>query len=275
MPFTAKRKNELLYYTADGLSATGGVCHAFSTRPGGVSPAPYDSLNLDIRCGDSDLNIQENYRRFCAAVGMNLDRVVLSQQRHLCEVRRVTSADAGKGLWRERDYTGIDALITNEEDLPLTVFSADCGIILLYDSVQRAIGAVHAGWRGCAAGILKKTVEEMTAAYGSNPADLRCAIGPCIGQCCFETDADVPEAMCAALGEAAEPYIERRGVKFHIDLAGLNREWLLQSGVLPGHIEVLGLCTACRKDLFWSHRKMGLERGTQIAMISLNKEVRR
>ena len=113
----------------------------------------------------------------------------------------------------------------------------------------------------------------MTAAYGSNPADLRCAIGPCIGQCCFETDADVPEAMCAALGEAAEAYIERRGVKFHIDLAGLNREWLLQSGVLPEHIEVLGLCTACRKDLFWSHRKMGLERGTQIAMISLNKEV--
>ena len=109
----------------------------------------------------------------------------------------------------------------------------------------------------------------MTQVYGTRPADLRCAIGAGISRCCFETRSDVPEAMTAALGAEAAPYLERRGVKWHVDLAGLNRQWLLRAGLAPEHIDVCGLCTACRRDLFWSHRKMGQARGAQIAMISL------
>ena len=163
----------------------------------------------------------------------------------------------------------MDALITNVPGLSLTVFSADCGTILLYNPVRQAIGAVHAGWRGCAAGIAMKTVQAMTEAYGSRPADLLAALGPCIGQDCFETDGDVPEAMRAALGADAEPYIQTRGPKYHVDLAGLNRQWLLRAGLLPEHIEVSGICTACHPELFWSHRKMGDRRGVQAAVISL------
>ena len=123
---------------------------------------------------------------------------------------------------------------------------------------------------GCAAGIVEKTVREMVRLLGARPERILAALGPCIGKCCFETDSDVPEAMrTSALGAEAEPYLERRGEKWHVDLAGLNRQWLLRAGVAPDHIDVCGLCTACRPDLFWSHRKMGEARGVQAAVISL------
>ena len=194
--------------------------------------------------------------------------MVLSKQVHETTVRVCTSADAGKGLFLPRGYTA-DALVTGEIDLPLVVFSADCGVILLYDPMQHAVGAIHAGWRGCAGGIVEKTVRTMTDAFGTRPCDVLAAIGPCIGPCCFETDGDVPAAMRTALGADAEPYLEARGPKYHVDLAGLNRLWLLRAGLAQERIAVSGLCTACRPDLFWSHRKMGDARGVQVAMISL------
>ena len=270
MSFNLCQKTGVTYFTSSLLED---IAHAFSTRLGGVSQPPWDSLNLGPGRGDPLESVLENYRRFCAAAGMDMERTVLAKQVHGTTVRLCTAADAGKGLFRERDYTA-DALITNEKNLPLTVFSADCGNILLYDPVRAAAGAVHAGWRGCAAGILEKTVREMERAYGCAPGDIRAAIGPCIGQCCFETDGDVPEAMTAALGEDAAPCLERRGAKWHVDLAGLNRRWLLRAGLAPEHIETSGLCTGCRRDLFWSHRKMGERRGAQVAMIALPGEER-
>ena len=255
MSFTTHEQNGLVWLTAPLLSRYGqAVAHGFSPRKGGVSAPPWDALNLGPGRGDSPEAVLENYRRFCGALEAPLERAVLSKQVHEATVRLCTAADA---------------LITRETDLPLVVFSADCGIMLLYDPIHHAAGAVHAGWRGCAAGILEKTVQAMADAFGSDPAAMVAAVGPCIGPCCFETDDDVPEAMTAALGEEAAPYLERRGVKWHVDLAGLNRQWLLRAGLTPEHIDVCGLCTACRRDLFWSHRKMGQARGAQIAMISL------
>ena len=263
MPFDTHEQNGLVWLTAPVLS---GVRHAFSTRKGGVSVPPWDSLNLRTGCGDAPEALQENYRRFCAVVGADVKRVVLAKQVHETTVRVVTAADAGKGLWAQRDYTA-DALITNEKNLPLFVFSADCGILLLHDPVTGAVGGVHAGWRGCAGGIVEKAVTAMGAEYGAKPENILAAIGPCIGPCCFETDRDVSDAMREALGADAEPYLTWQAPKYHVDLAGLNRQWLLRSGVLPEHIDVCGLCTACRPDLFWSHRKMGDARGVQAAII--------
>jgi YfiH family protein len=264
MSFQTHDENGLVWLTSDILS---GVRHGFSTRKGGVSPAPWDTLNLGVGRGDDMENVRENYRRFCAALGTDPMRCVLSKQVHEANVRLVTADDCGKGLWRDRDYTSVDAMICNTPEIPLVVFSADCNIILLYDPVRRAIGAAHAGWRGTALGIVKKTAEQMTASFGSNPADLRAAIGPAIGQCCFETDGDVPEALRAALGNDVEPYMKWNGAKWHIDLKAVNALWLRRSGV--GQIDVCGHCTACRPDLYWSHRKMGQARGSQIAMICL------
>ena len=266
MSFVNHEQNGLFWLTSPLLD---GVRHGFSTRRGGVSPAPWDTLNLRFGCGDTPEHVAENYRRLLGAVEMDPARAVLSLQVHRDDVRLCTYADAGKGLMRERDYEA-DALITGEKGLPLVVFSADCGTVLLHDPAAGCVGAVHAGWRGCAAGIVEKTVREMARLLGARPERILAALGPCIGKCCFETDSDVPEAMASsALGAEAEPYLERRGAKYHVDLAGLNRQWLLRAGVLPEHIEVCGLCTACRPDLFWSHRKMGEARGVQAAMICL------
>ena len=165
MPFRTNRAGELCWLTSESLCLPG-LAHGFSTRTGGVSAAPWDSLNLGIARGDDDACVKENYRRFCAAIGTDAHRTVLSRQVHEDNVRLVTEADAGKGLWRQRDYTSVDAMICNTPNIPLVVFSADCGIILLYDPIRRAIGAVHAGWRGVAQGIVKKTVEKMAEAFG-------------------------------------------------------------------------------------------------------------
>ena len=265
--FHTNTKNGITYLTADTLS---GVCHGFSTRTGGVSPAPWDSLNLGVGRGDELTRVQENYRRFCAALGTDVNRVVLSKQIHEDVVRHVTEEDIGKGLWRDRDYPSVDGMVTDVPHLPLVVFSADCNVVLLYDPVRRAIGACHAGWRGTALGIAGKTVREMQRLFGCDPTDIRAAIGPAIGQCCFETDGDVPEALRATLGAAAKPFMVWNGSKWHIDQKAVNALWLQKAGVT--RIDVCSHCTACRPDLYWSHRKMGLRRGEQAALIALRED---
>lgn len=268
MSFASHRQDDLLWLSAPLLD---GVRHGFSTRQGGVSQAPLDTLNLGLDRGDPPAALLENYRRFCGVLGLSPENTVLSRQVHETTVRLCTETDAGKGLRYSRDYRA-DALISNTPGLALTVFSADCGLVLLYDPRHEAVGALHAGWHGCAGGIVQKTVEAMSAAFGSKPGELLAAIGPCIGKCCFETDPDVPTAMRAALGVDAEPCLEQRGKKWQVDLGGLNRLWLLQSGVQAEHIQESELCTACHPELFWSHRKMGETRGLQAAMIAAGQE---
>lgn len=266
MSYQIHEEQGITWLTSE-LFSRPGLAHGFSTRPGGVSPAPWDSLNLGISRGDDLDRVRENYRRFCRVIGTDPLRTVLSRQDHHDHVLHVTADDAGKGLWRERDYQSVDAMITNSPDIPLTVFSADCGVILLFDPARRAIGAVHAGWRGTAMGLVKKTVLSMTEAFGTEAKDLLCAIGPSIGQCCFETDDDVPAALREALGSDAEAFMVRHGNKWHIDLKSVNAWWLRGLGVQ--HIDICDHCTVCRPDLYWSHRRSGNARGVQAAMISL------
>ena len=267
--FRTEVKNGITLRTSDAL-AHPAIAHGFSTRLGGVSPAPWDSLNLDDRRGDDLANVQENFRRLCAALDVDVQRIVLSRQVHRDDVRTVTATDCGKGLWTPRDYDSADALITDVPHIPLVVFSADCNVILLHDPVRRAIGAAHAGWRGTALGIAAKTVRTMADAYGCDPADIRAAVGPAIGQCCFETDGDVPAALRDALGADAEPFIDWNGRKYHIDLKAVNALWLQRVGV-PS-IDVCPDCTYCLSDLYWSHRRTGLSRGEQAAVICLKGE---
>lgn len=267
--FHTRRENDLLYLTSDTLESTA-IAHGFTTRLGGVSPAPWDSLNLDDRRGDKLENVQENFRRVAKALNVDVQKLVLSRQVHRDDVRIVTADDAGKGLWREQDYDSADALVTDVAGLSLVVFSADCNVMLLHDPVRRVIGAAHGGWRGTAMGIAAKTVRTMAEVYGCQPENIRAAIGPAIGQCCFETDGDVPEALRQALGGDAERFIDWNGKKYHIDLKGVNALWLEKEGV--AHIDICDHCTACRTNLYWSHRKVGLQRGEQAAVIALREE---
>ena len=264
MSFTVCHDGALEYLRAEALE---GAVHCFSTRFGGVSSGYLSSLNLGVHRGDTPENVQKNYEILGNAVGFRPDDLVFTHQIHSDIVRRVGYADRGEGLARpvSRDC---DSLITNEPGVALAVFSADCTPILLYDPVGGAVGAVHAGWRGTAAGICEKALEAMVREFGTDPAHVRAAIGPCIGPCCFETGPEVPEAMRAALGEAAETAIRPAGEKYYVNLKELNRLWLRRCGV--DRIDVSPDCTHCQPERFWSHRHTGFDRGAQAAIIQLS-----
>jgi hypothetical protein len=245
-----------------------GVKHGFTTRLGGVSEGIYASLNLGVNRGDDPERVRENYRRVSEALGVDRDRLVFSSQVHEDAVRPVTLEDAGKGLDRPVDYQA-DGLVTDVPGLPLVVFGADCLTVLLCDPVRQVIAAVHAGWRGTALGIVERAVEAMKG-YGCEPQNILAAIGPGISKCCFETREDVPEAMTAALGEAARPFLLEEGEgKFRVDLKGINALRLQRAGVPTANVDVSTDCTFCKHDKYWSHRYTKGERGSQAALICL------
>ena len=262
MSFHELRRDSLLYYQSDRLQSR----HGFSTRYGGVSTGFLASLNLGVNRGDNAACVNENYRRFGQAIGFDPAHAVLSKQVHRDDIRIVTREDWGAGLLRPNGYEA-DGLITNVPDTALMVFSADCGTVLLEDPVTGAVGACHAGWRGTALGIAEKTAREMIRVYGCRAEDLRAALGPCISLCCFETDANVPDAMRAALGRDAEPGITFNGSKYHVDMKYMNRVFLLRAGLREEQIDASPLCTACDPETFWSYRRAGDDRGSLAAVI--------
>ncbi|MBQ3556639.1 MAG: peptidoglycan editing factor PgeF [Oscillospiraceae bacterium] len=251
------------------LTAAGGIAHGFSTRLGGVSSAPFDSLDLGYNRGDDPARVAENYRRFCAAIGADHDRVIKSRQIHTANIHVVTEADLGVALCEPAPYEA-DGLVTNVPGLCLTVFTADCVPVLLYDPVARCVAAVHSGWRSTAMAIVPKAVQVMADRFGSRQENIIAAIGPAIGGCCFQTQKEVPDAMLETYGSAAAPFIRPDGPgHFRVDLRGIIAGSLHNAGLTGNHIDISDHCTACRPDLFWSHRLVGNARGSMAAMIQL------
>ncbi len=240
------------------------VPHGFTTRLSGVSEGIFNSMNIALHRGDSEENVRKNYEILSKEIGFELENTVLTCQTHSDIVRVVTKADAN-GV-DHRLYPECDALITNDKGTALVIFTADCTPILFHDPITGAVGAAHAGWRGTAADIAGKTVRKMCCEFGCKAENIRTAIGPNIGGCCFETDRDVPEAILAEFGREAEKYITEAGAKFRVDLKGVNALALRRAGVT--NIETNEYCTMCRPDLFWSHRLTRGERGSQGAIIS-------
>lgn len=262
MAITEQNVDGLIYMTAENLA----VRHAFTTRHGGVSEGIFASLNLGENRGDDPNAVSQNYDILCGRLGFPRGRMVFSRQVHGVDVRRVTAADTHT-LFAPVPYEA-DALITNEESLPLVIFTADCIPILLHDPVTGSIGAAHAGWRGTVMDIAGITVRKMQECFGAKPEDITAAIGPGISVCCFETDAEVPEAVMALLGDAAGAYItEKDSGKAMVDLKGVNYYLLERAGVK--NIDISDECTMCMSDKYWSHRHTAGERGSQASIIML------
>jgi YfiH family protein len=230
---------------------------------GGVSTGHLASLNIGMHRGDEPENVVKNYDILANTLNFDTQNLVLTRQTHSDIVHAVTKTDAA-GLDHSA-YPECDALITNDPGTALVIFTADCTPILLHDPITGAVGAAHAGWRGTAANIAGKTVEAMVRAYGCDPANIHAAIGPNIAQCCFACDADVPDAMTDALGDAAREWIECREDKYYVNLKAINAQFLRNSGVT--HIEISTECTMCSCHRFWSHRVTKGKRGSQGAII--------
>ncbi len=262
-------KGNLKYYTFENIEKLNLVKHCFSTKFGGVSEGFYESMNLAFR-EDKKENVIKNYEIICNSIGIDYKNVVFSSQIHQDKVYKVTKNDIGKGLLKESDIKGYDALITNEKDIALVTFYADCVSIFIVDPINKAIGMAHSGWRGTVKEIGAKTIKEMTKQYGSNPKDLIVGIGPSIERCCFQVGEDVVSVFKKDL-PFSEKYIFNDTVKdkYKIDLQGIIKQTIINAGVLEKNIELSNLCTMCNSDIFFSHRVMGNDRGSLAGIISL------
>ena len=265
------KNGEVVYLTFPKIEAAGGVKHAFSTRAGGVSKGNCATMSFGFSLGDDKDDVLKNYALFCSAFGTNAENCVLSQQTHTANLRIVTAEDKGKGIFRERDYSDIDGLVTNEKGLVLVTQYADCTPLAFYDPVKKVVATSHGGWRGTVQEIAAKTVELMQSRFGCDPKDILCGIGPNIGKCCYEVDDPViNEINKLTYLDLSACYSEKGGGKYMLDLREVNREILIHAGIKPENIDVADLCTCCNSDIFHSHRATKGKRGTLALMITLD-----
>ena len=250
-----------------------GLQHGFSTRKGGVSKEHLASLNLSFSVEDAKENVLENFRRIGERFGKTPEDFVLSKQSHETKVLKVGTKDRGKGITKDRDYEGIDALITDEKGIILSCFSADCVPILFYDPIHKAVGACHSGWRGTKGKILQNVVEEMRKHFSSNPAEILIAIGPSICKEQYVVSEDLALSFLEDypdLGEDSSSPSQRISKdKFQLDLWDLNSRIALDCGIKEEHISISGYCTMENPELFFSHRYSQGKRGLQGAFICI------
>jgi len=252
----------LVYYQFAMLRAERGLRHGFFTRLGGMSQPPYATLNVGASVGDDADAVAENRRRCLAALGFDEAQVVTPCQVHSARVAKVGAAEGGQII------ADTDGLLSAETGLALLLRFADCVPIMLYDREQRAIGLVHAGWRGTLEGIATRAVQAIQAHFGCMPDRLWAGIGPAIGRCCYEVGSELGDRFRARFGP--QVLSEPRTGGARLDLAAANVLALQEVGVR--NIEQAELCTACHSDEFFSHRREGGHTGRLAALIGLTAD---
>ena len=261
---------EFPYFSYPLLEQTGMVKHCFTTRQGGKSQGIFASLNLSFTRGDEREAVEENFRRVSQVLDTRYDDFVFTDQTHTTNVRRVGKEDAGKGLVKERGYSDVDGLITNEPGLVLSTFYADCVPLYFADVKNRAIGLSHSGWRGTVDRMGRVTLEAMRREFGTNPENVVCAIGPSICQDCYEVGEDVAEKFIQEFPSyKQEILIEKETGKYQRDLWRANEIILLEAGIKKEHLSVTDVCTCCNPKVLFSHRASQGRRGNLGAFLSI------
>jgi hypothetical protein len=252
--------NGTILYQSERLLQFSNLAHGVTTRHGGVSPAPFDTLNLSAHVGDDAARVQENLRRVHAALGLEFGATVDASQAQADRVARVGATERGTRA------QGVDGLITNARGVPLMLRFADCVPILLYDPAHQAIGIAHAGWRGTVSQVLTNTVRAMQENFGTAPHALIACIGPSIGPCCYEIGADVRARVEIAFPGESDLLLHQNGTT-HLDLWQANAVQLRALGVTE--IEIAGICTAEHTQDFYSWRRENAVTGRFAALIAL------
>lgn len=235
------------------------VPHAFTTRIGGVSTRPYDSLNLGLTCGlgptqstqpnapeDSPDNIRENYARVFRAIDCTAHQHAWAHQVHAADAVVVDTINVG-------EHPNADALITQIPGIVLSIRVADCVPILLAGRSGRVVAAIHAGWRGVVQGVVPKTIKKLSLQCDIAASELTAAVGPCIGSDHFEVGAEVVDAFRYI--QLHQAILSRPGSKPHIDLTRAVVIQLCSSGIRQNQIDHADLCTFSNKEDFYSHRR--------------------
>lgn len=253
------------YHLGDGVTAFS------TTRQGGYSQGNYGQFNINCYCGDDKEAIQKNREALCQLLAIADDHLLMPHQVHLTKIAQIDDAFfALPADERHQALEGVDALMTNIEGVCIGVSTADCIPVLLYDPVQRAACAIHAGWRGTVKRITEQAVAQMTAVYGTRPADIIAQIGPGIHLDSFEVGNEVYEAFQQEGFDMQA--ISKKKEKWHIDLPECNRLQLIAKGIPADHIAVSSTCTFQQADRFFSARRLGINSGRIFTSIILRQK---
>lgn len=245
------KKGKIKALVSDKIDAV----HAFTLREGGVSGGEYACLNVGLRRGDNPFDVFKNLEICCDSLGLCKENLTLTNQLHTDNVRFLCKEDVGKGLVKEwKD--GVDAIVTDCENVPLMCYSADCVPVLLCETGGKIVGAVHSGWRGTAENIVKNTVFVMEE-HGADKEKICAFIGPAIGMCCYEVSEDVAEKF-ERYGECVR---RKENGKYMLDLKNIVKNQLTESGIKEENIDVAPFCTSCDNDKFFSHRRQNGKSG--------------
>lgn len=240
------------YYLLENFADANLIC-AFSSRPFG---------NMSLLYGNTR-DALTHRRDFLAGLGIDYQNLVCAKQIHGSFARYVKEGDRGRGaLSYDTSIADTDALITDKKNLPLTVFTADCLSIFLYDAVRPAIGLVHAGWQGAKENIAAKTLLLMKKEFNTRIEDIYAGFGPAIRGCCYEVGEDL-------LNLFPDELIKRDG-RYYLDLAGINKKQLLNLGVQDANVFDSRICTSCRNEEFFSYRREGSSCGRMMSVLMLN-----
>jgi YfiH family protein len=264
MMMTSFRQYEGLRYFSFDIFEKEAVNHGVFTRHGGVSPAPWFSLNTGGMSGDNRENVIENRRRIFSAFNRPVETIYDVWQVHSADV---VCADRPRPL--DQPHEKADAIITNCPDVTLFMRFGDCVPILFFDPVQKVVALTHAGWQGTVKRIVQATVEKMVERYHCKPADILAGIGPSIGVDRYEVGEDVVSRVEDSFGSGKEECIRFIQGRAHFDLWKANQWLLLESGLKADHIQIAGICTATNAQDWYSHRAEFGKTGRFGALITL------
>lgn len=247
------------------------IYHASSTRIGGVSEGELGAMNFGASTRDSKQNIRENYRIFSNAVGIRDESIVTSSQFHNANIKVCSYKDRGAGVIFPMPYSDMDGLVTNEKDVTLCIFSADCIPILFADPVNKCIGACHCGWKGTIKDLAKLTVEKLSTEYGADPKNMKVVIAPGIKKCCYEVSEELYRDFENKY-HFNDGSFEIKDNKYYLDLPLINKNILLSAGILKENIYISDLCTCCNSELLHSHRATKGKRGIMGHFIGIKNQ---
>lgn len=292
-----RSKGDVPFITFKNLDEVAFAGNGFTTRHGGVSKEHLYSMNLSFTRGDLDENVYRNYEIISDAIGFDMGKIVMSNQTHTTNVKRVYMEDAGRGMHDKPRFEDIDGLVTNEPGLVLATFYADCVPLYFIDPVNKAIGLSHSGWRGTVNRMGKVTLEKMAKEFNTKPEDVICAIGPSICMECYEVSADVAdefkeefdiknipkitdeeldtlknENLENRIFNSNEVLIDKGNGKYQLNLWEANKRVLLDAGIKEENLSITDICTCHNPEFLYSHRASLGKRGNLAAFLFIKED---